>query len=381
MIWSWGLYFCALGACLIHAFFIRRMRLTTQIRQATDSDNRPLRDKQAAPPGVSVIVCARNEAARLDKLIPIILDQSYPHFELLVVDDHSSDNTQEVLTHWNTKDSRVRPVVFRDQKDGHQGKKHALTFGIKQATHDLLLLTDADCIPGSRHWIEHMTAVLQDNYSIVLGYGGYFKRVGVLNALIRFETVLTAGLYLGQAIAGHSYMGVGRNLAYRKTFFRAQNGFKSHLQIPSGDDDLLVNHGTTATNTAVVLDPMAFTWSLPKESWRSLFRQKRRHQSTAHHYRNKTKLMLGMYSGSVLLFYLCITTLSLSLPWNSLMFQALMALIILRSLYLIIQLDPVFKKFQSTDLRLWIPILEPLLMFLQLIIFVWNRFSKPTHWN
>ena len=381
MIWSWGLLFCALGACVIHAFFIRRMRLTTNSGDKADVHDTMLNRAIAAPPGVSVIVCARNEAARLDKLIPVILDQDYPDFELLIIDDHSSDNTQEILAHWNNTDPRVRGIVFNDQNVGHQGKKHALTFGINQATHDLLLLTDADCIPGSRHWIETMVEALEDHYSIVLGFGGYLKRAGVLNALIRFETNLTAGLYLGQAIAGNPYMGVGRNLAYRKAFFYAQNGFESHQHIPSGDDDLLINHGGRAANTAVVLDPNAFTWSLPKESWRSLFRQKRRHQSTAHHYRNKTKLMLGIYSGSVALFYLCLVTLALYLPWNSSIFMALLGLTIVRSIYLIAQLSAVFKKFQSTDLRPWILILEPLLMFLQLIIFVWNRFSKPTHWN
>jgi hypothetical protein len=149
-----------------------------------------------------------------------------------------------------------------------------------------------------------MTAPLKGPKTVVLGYGGYQKKPGLLNALIRFETTLTAGLYLGQAMAGQPYMGVGRNLAYRKDFFLAQNGFKSHEHLASGDDDLLINHGANATNTSVVLDPHSFTWSEPKDSWRSLFRQKRRHLTTAHFYRNATKLFLGLYSGSII-FFIC----------------------------------------------------------------------------
>lgn len=381
MIWSWGLLFCTLGVSLIHAFFIRRMRRTTISDKWTELHDQASRDTDLSVPGVSVIVCAKNEAARLDNLISEILQQNYADFELLIVDDHSKDHTQEILTYWTNEDSRVRNLIFNGPKASQQGKKAALSYGIQRARYDLLLLTDADCVPSSRDWISGMTAALDEHKSIVLGFGGYLKKPCVLNALIRYETTLTAGLYLGQAMAGQPYMGVGRNLAYRKAFFYAQNGFKSHEHIPSGDDDLLINQGATAKNTSVMLDSKTFTWSLPKESWRDLFRQKRRHQSTAHFYRWQTKLILGLYSGSILLFYSCLATASLLLPWNTVIFAALVGLFIMRSVYLISQLSPVFRKFQAADLRFWIPLLEPLLICLQLFIFVWNRLSKPTHWN
>ena len=207
------------------------------------------------------------------------------------------------------------------------------------------------------------------------------KKPGVLNALIRFETTLTAGLYLGQAIAGQPYMGVGRNLAYKKDFFLAQNGFASHKHLASGDDDLLINQGATGDNTAVILDPLAYTVSEPKQSWRSLFRQKRRHLTTAHFYRKPTKLFLGLYSGSIILFYALVLLLLLMTPFNVFVYTPLFTLFILRCVFLIAGMKPIFKKFQTTDLGFWIPLLEPLLICLQLIIFVRNRMSKPTHWN
>lgn len=372
--WSWALFCCALLACFIHGFFIRRMGAVVFWTPKKLTPNH----KQ---PGVSVIVCAKNEARRIDRLIPSILDQNYPDFELLVVDDHSSDDSQEVIMRWQNKDPRVRYICYSDSREIVQGKKAALSYGIDQATHDILLLTDADCLPSSRDWVALMTAPLIEGKSIALGYGGYLKKSGILNALIRFETSLTAGLYLGLAIAGRPYMGVGRNMAYRKDFFFAQNGFKSHQHIPSGDDDLLVNHGANADNTAVVIDPRAYTWSEPKESWSSLFRQKRRHQSTAHFYSKSSKLTLSLYSGSILLFYMSVAFMGLVLSVDNFVLWGLWTLIVARWAYLIGQLSPIFRKFQTTDLPLWTPLLEPLLICLQLIIFARNRISKPTHWN
>jgi len=373
MMWFWGLLWCALITSLIHAFFIGRMRLVTKTLTQVNSPE----DK----PGVSVIICAKNEALRLQGLIPEILNQNYPEFELLVVNDHSSDNTAQVLEFWQKKDARVRHVPFTSAETDLAGKKAALSLGISSASHEILLLTDADCLPSSVHWISQMTAPLSGEKSVVLGYGGYKKKTGLLNALIRFETTLTAGLYLGQAIAGQPYMGVGRNLAYKKDFFLAQNGFASHKHLASGDDDLLINQGATGDNTAVILDPLAYTVSEPKQSWRSLFRQKRRHLTTAHFYRKPTKLFLGLYSGSIILFYLCVLLLLLMTPFNVLVYAPLFTLFILRCVFLIAGMKPIFKKFQTTDLGFWIPLLEPLLICLQLIIFVRNRMSKPTHWN
>ena len=373
MIWSWSLLLCAAAASLIQAFFISRIR-------RTGAENYPRCSSQEHLPGVSVIVCAKNEAENLNKLIPEILNQRHSNFELILVNDHSSDQTQQVVEQWEKRDPIVRTFTLKE-KFKTPGKKAALSFGISQAAHDLLLLTDADCLPASADWIDLMTSPLRANKSVVLGYGGYIKTSGVLNSVIRFETTLTAGLFLGQALAGHPYMGVGRNLAYRKDFFYAQGGFKSHEHIASGDDDLLVNHGANKNNTAVVLDSKAYTWSRPKTTWRGLFNQKRRHQSAAHFYRTPTKIVLSLYSGSILLFYLSLLVLGLGLPLEISVCGAIMALIAVRSLYLIWQMRQVFQKFHTDDLYLWIPILEPVLICMQLIIFVRNRFSKPDHWN
>jgi hypothetical protein len=136
----------------------------------------------------------------------------------------------------------------------------------------------------------------REDTEIVLGYGSYFKRPGLLNKLIRFETFHTALQYLSYALAGMPYMGVGRNLSYKKDLFFKNKGFSALNQIPGGDDDLFINKVATKTNTAIVIDEEAHTLSEPKKKWSHWWNQKLRHYSTAKYYKPKFKFLLGLYT-------------------------------------------------------------------------------------
>jgi hypothetical protein len=136
-----------------------------------------------------------------------------------------------------------------------------LSIGIKSSKYEVMLLTDADCTPASDLWIQKMQDAYRDGVEIVLGYGAYKKQKGFLNKLVRFETFHTALQYLSYALAGMPYMGVGRNLSYRKELFYRVKGFSSINHIPGGDDDMFINKVSTKKNTAIVVDKDAFTLS------------------------------------------------------------------------------------------------------------------------
>jgi hypothetical protein len=148
-----------------------------------------------------------------------------------------------------------------------------------------------------------MQSVFGEGIEVALGYGAYEKAPGFLNKVIRFETFHTALQYFSYALAGVPYMGVGRNLAYRKALFFRNKGFSSINHIPSGDDDLFINKVANKRNTTVVLDPESFTFSQPKRTWKEWKRQKNRHYSTGKYYKASHKALLGLYTGSFFLFY------------------------------------------------------------------------------
>ncbi len=255
--------------------------------------------------GVTVIVCARNELANLTELLPLLDAQHYPLFEVLVMDDRSTDGTTAYLDQASTKLTHVRFIKVDKEYEHITPKKYALTIALKKATYPTALLTDADCRPSTPDWLAGMVAPLHNpNKEIVLGFSPYEHRPGLLNLLIRSETLFTAVHYFSLALAGSPYMGVGRNLAYRTKLFFANRGFYTHKNVLGGDDDLFMNEVATGRNTAVCLDPVTFTWSKPKETWADWQIQKRRHLNVGKYYKTSHKIRLGLLTGSHVLTWL-----------------------------------------------------------------------------
>lgn len=247
---------------------------------------------QPAEPAVSIIICARNEATNLQKHIPLICQQKYSNFEVVVVNDASTDNTEFVLRELEKKHSNLRHTTIHQDKKFDHGKKLAMTIGIKASKYDNLVLTDADCAPAGDLWLSGMAEKLQMK-PIVLGYGAYKTQKGLLNRIIRFDTFQIAANYMTAARLGMPYMGVGRNLAYQKEIYDKAQGFKKHYHIESGDDDLLVNQMARRKNTATNLNPDCFTYSVPKETFRQWVLQKKRHVGAGAAYRFIHKIFLS----------------------------------------------------------------------------------------
>ncbi|MWB94595.1 glycosyltransferase [Flavobacterium sp. GA093] len=327
---------------------------------------------------VSVIVCAKNEEENVQKFIPLLAEQNYPDFEIVLIDDASSDETLEIFEQFEKQYSNIRLVKVQNNEAFWGNKKYALTLGIKASKKDYLLFTDADCYPTSTEWITAMTSQFTLNKTIVLGYGGYEKSDrSLLNKIIRFETVLTAIQYFSWAKIGRPYMGVGRNLAYKKEEFFNVNGFIEHIQVRSGDDDLFVNQAANKHNVTISYDPESFTYSKPKESYKEWFSQKRRHVATANYYKVFDKIQLGVFYTSQLFFFLLVILLL------AFQFQWIAVIALLATRYTIAWIVVGFSagKLRENDIKVWFPVVEIVLIFTQINIFITNIFSKPVHWK
>ncbi|MDP2088070.1 MAG: glycosyltransferase [Flavobacteriaceae bacterium] len=334
---------------------------------------------------VSVIICAKNESENLKEKLELFANQQYAKFELVLINDRSTDDTLDIMEAFKeTYEERlkfrnitVKIVNIQENEQFWGSKKYALTLGIKAATNELLLFTDADCEPVSPLWIQEMVAGFSDDKSIILGYGGYrFIKNSLLNKIIRFETLMTAIQYFSYAKMGMPYMGVGRNLAYTKTQFFASKGFANHMHLRSGDDDLFINQIAHKKNTTVCYTPNSFTISEPKTSFNDWFLQKRRHISTAGYYKFHHQLLLGLFYFSQILFWILATILLIfqfQLYW-------ILGIIGFRFFftYLIIGLSA--KKLKEKNLVFFNPILELFLILSQFVFYIQNLISKPKHW-
>nr|WP_315191109.1 glycosyltransferase [uncultured Flavobacterium sp.] len=327
---------------------------------------------------ISVIVCAKNEEENVANFIPILAEQNYPDFEIVLIDDASSDATLAVFEEFEKQYPNIRLVKVENNEAFWGNKKYALTLGIKAAKKEYLLFTDADCYPTSKDWITAMSSQFTMQKTIVLGYGKYEKIANsFLNKIIRFETLLTAIQYFSWAKAGHPYMGVGRNMGYKKEEFFNVNGFIEHIQVRSGDDDLFINQAANAKNVTIAYTPESFTLSKPKTSFKEFFTQKRRHVATANYYKPFDKLQLGLFYCSQLLFILLAALLI------AFQFQWILVLSLLLTRYIVAWVVVGFSagKLKENDIKFWFPIVEIVLIFTQINIFITNIFSKPVHWK
>jgi len=246
--------------------------------------------------GISVVVCAHNNLRGLKQLLPLLISQKDVLFEIVIVNDRSTDQTNSWLAEQANQLGQLIIVTVSDTPKNWNPKKYALSQGIKATQYPLIALTDSDCLPVSDHWLSHMEERLRStNKNIFLGYSPYEEQPGLLNKVIQTETLFTALQYLSMANAGHTYMGVGRNLGYRKSFIEKHLDdfpFQNHL---GGDDDLLINQLSTGTDAVTSLDPQSFVLTFPPATFKAWWKQKRRHLSAGMQYKTGTKILLSTY--------------------------------------------------------------------------------------
>jgi glycosyltransferase involved in cell wall biosynthesis len=293
-----------LVVCILQITFLFLLKFNKKKFNNLPSSNNPI--------PVSIIICAKNESKNLQQFLPFVLEQDYPKelFEVIVVNDQSTDDSLEILNHFPQKYPQLKIInIPTSEAKTFPGKKYALSKGIEAATFERLLLTDADCKPSSNQWLSVMvpSKIQNPKSKIVLGYGAYETRQGLLNKFIRWETVNTCMQYASYAAMGLPYMGVGRNLSYDKSLLNDLKNDASFQEIyshtPSGDDDLLICKIATKENTSICLDKNAFTISLPQPNWKAWWKQKTRHSSTGKYYPNKVKNLLGLYALSQSLYW------------------------------------------------------------------------------
>lgn len=328
-------------------------------------------------PPVSVVVCARDELMNLKQLIPLLCSQEYPAFEIIIVDDRSEDEQYDFLLEQKAIYPKLKLVRINYTPDHINSKKYALTMGIRAASYEYLLFTDADCLPNGNQWIESMAKYFSSGEEIILGYAPYKKYAGFLNLLIRYDTFFTAIQYFSFALAGLPYMGVGRNLAYKQSLFLKLKGFYKHISITGGDDDLFVNRAARKDNVAVCLENTAYTYSEPKHSFKDWYVQKRRHFHVGKYYKKEDKINIGLIHASNLGFYVCLVPLFFSplFRWyvlGTLLFKWLIQIWIMSRI----------KKVIHEKIALaWIPFLDLVHTILIFVFGIPALISKKVHWK
>lgn len=272
------------------------------LRRAKRQTAKPEGDK----PAVSVIVYAKNESENLRAYLPAILNQKYPEYDVIVVNDGSTDESDEVLKAFENSYPQLYHTYIPEKIKYLSRKKLALTIGIKAAKHDILLFTEANCFPTSDGWISAMVEGYSTNVNIVLGFAAYGSYKGFFHKMVAYDNLITGLQYISSALAGSPYAGDGRNLSYRKDLFFSHKGYSKSLNLHAGDDDLFVNESATARNTRVVYSPESITEMARVDYFKMWKEMKVSRAATQRFYKGWDLAFFRMESISYFLFLTCV---------------------------------------------------------------------------
>lgn len=252
---------------------------------------------------ISIVITSCDQAHHLSRTLPALLTQQYNNYEVIVVSDNSHDETAQVVEDYQKQYGHLVFVDLNSSVTTIKGKKFPLSIGIKEAKHQLIVLTDANCMPASPYWLQNMAKHFVNGKQIVLGYCAYEKQKGLFNHLLRFDALQTAIQYFSYSLAKMTYMGRGQNLAYTKDLFMKQKGFASHNHISYGDDDIFIGKAATSKNVDIEYFSESFTVARPKVNFRRWFKEKKGYLSTRAFYKPGIRFLLGTYGLMNLLFF------------------------------------------------------------------------------
>ena len=365
----WSLEFqLMLGAIVVllvyHGFMFARLAFGKQTVEADRSTP------------VSVVICARNEARTLEEIIPLLMKQDHREFEVVVVNDRSEDDTWEILQWMKPQYANLRPVNIQADEKFNYGKKIALGVGVRAAKHPQVLLTDADCVPAGPDWISMMASGSRNGKKIVIGHSPYEMSPGVGSILERYDGAIKAMQFMGFAQAGFPYMGVGRNLGYASEVFFGASGPRRHNHLMSGDDDLLINEVARRNNTAVVADPRSFMTTRATPDLATWIRRKRRHYTTAVHYRFGHQVLLTLLPLARMVFWACLVLLIIRARWIESAIGAFVQIALLLPITI-----AALKRLQAGAIAWFALPLEWLFLFLDPLLYTSTILVKPKRWK
>jgi len=325
---------------------------------------------------VSVVVTAHNNYIDLRSNLPYLLEQDYPEFEIMVVNDNSTDGSDELLQDLSKQYNNLRIVDLKQQLNWFKGRKFPLSLGIKSAQYDLLLLTDITCRPQSKLWLHEMATAYNTGTEIILSYAS-FHTGSKLNFWYRFSAFYDGLFYISMALAGIPFKGIGKNLSYKKQLFYRRKGFSSHYKIDVGDDELFINQTAKKSNTRVQISSNSKITHVKAFTISQWFKAEKSLLLIRKYFKTSSRILLSLFHSGTFLFYLSfILLLVFGANWI-----VILSLFCLRLVSQMLIFGLAAKKLGEKNLLLLSPLLEILLIIINFLIWTGLLFSRKNKWR
>jgi glycosyltransferase involved in cell wall biosynthesis len=331
--------------------------------------------KVSGTPMLHIVICARNEAERLEKYIPEWMAQDYPSFVLYLADDASDDRTEELSAEWSRRYENFR-YIRKAHKSG-KGKREILAFALEHVKEGQVVLSDADCRPAGSDFLRRLAAVIGDNPSVYIGLGHYSIEHFWPGSLVQYETLHAGRQYMVGAWLGFPYMGVGRNMGYPVDWGLSALSLSGEPGLVSGDDDLTLQRGR-GMKVHPIADAGFTTYSEAPLTWRDWISQKHRHMSTASYY----PVAIRFYLGLIWLF-MCIVRIGIIGGVVGLFSQTVLALFALSYLFDSVLTILWSLRYDKKNSVMWLPVADFLYTFVIPILWLTRKKAKRNRnrWN
>lgn len=242
--------------------------------------------------GISIVISCHNQAEYLEKNIPLLYQQDYHDFEIIVVDNSSTDHTDIVLQRLEKEYENFRHTFVPKSSRFISKKKLAITLGIKAARKPWVVLTEADCIPKNNLWLQTISSHFSPNTDLVIGYSAYTGNSNKTAKRFAFEQMQYLFHCMSYAARNKAFGGDGCNLCVRKKYFIDNKGYSNTFNTPLGEDDLLISYLTKKGNTSVCVHPQSII--LQELDNQLTYKNKSIHKvEVAKHYNKHGKLFLA----------------------------------------------------------------------------------------
>lgn len=270
--------------------------------------------------GVSVIIVTNNSADALKTGLLQILEQDYPLFEVVVVNENSTDDTEFVLYVLKKNYSNLTVINLGRNDNNFESYKFSLSIGIRSAKYSYCLLTNVSCTPQGYNWLDKMMEPVNNNNQckIVTGMVSREKsKYGLLNAIVRYDESLSCVNLISYTNLGNAYTSCGMNMIYEKDFFISHGGFIAQYTKMCSQEDYFVHRFSNKKNTATVVDNEAKLLLPPINSFGTFCRTKFATSLSHKALKGSSKVLLATLPLSSFLFYVLLGILFFfSFPWQ-----------------------------------------------------------------
>ena len=241
------------------------IQLFYQLLSAINTLKKRRKKNQENFPSISIIIPSRNYEEHLKELIPTLLSQDYPDFEVVVVDDCSADGTEWYLSELKLQSNKLKTSRIIQETDFPNAL--VITIGVRAATKEWMIFLNPLCRVSGKDWLKSFSVGMNPNTEAVFGFIKHANTEGSMQKFFKYETFDSYMLYGSARLLGLPMPISDLNIAYKREHFLNLRGFAAVLDARFSENELFINKISNRKNSTFLMDQGSAIEYLGETDW------------------------------------------------------------------------------------------------------------------